>query len=371
MEQLICRPKLYQFENAKAFAEAFSVGENDLILTNRYLYEPFFGELSLRAQLLYQEEFGMGEPTDTMVDALIRAASEKSFRRLIAIGGGTVIDIAKVLAVAGDRNVDELYEKKDSLAKTVPLILIPTTCGTGSEVTNLSIINRTRLGVKMGLASEALYADYAVLIPQLLTRLPLSVFAPSSIDALVHAVESALSPKATAYTRLLSERSMELLIGGFQGLVRDGLDRLPERVGDFLIASNMAGLAFGTAGCGAVHALSYPLGGAYHVPHGESNYALFTGVLRKYREKKDDGALHWLNEKLAGLLDCTPDTAYKSLEKLLNQILPKKALHEYGVKPEELEAFTDSVLATQGRLMANNFTPLTRDDVLDIYQNLF
>ena len=126
-----------------------------------------------------------------------------------------------------------------------------------------------------------------------------------------------------------------------------------------------------TAGCAAVHALSYPLGGAYHVPHGESNYALFTGVLFKYREKKDEGALRWLNEKLAGLLGCAPDTAYESLEKLLNQILPKRALHEYGVKPEELEIFTDSVLATQGRLMANNFTPLTRDDVLDIYQKLF
>lgn len=79
-----------------------------------------------------------------------------------------------------------------------------------------------------------------------------------------------------------------MIITGYQKLVSEGMDKLPQYMGDFLTASNMAGFAFGTAGCAAVHALSYPLGGTYHVPHGESNYALFTGVLYKYMEKKQD-----------------------------------------------------------------------------------
>ena len=201
MEQIIFRPKLYKFDDTKSFAEAFHLGKHDLVLTNRYIFDPYFDGNPYGAQLIYQEEFGGGEPTDTMVDDIIKAAAGKEYDRVIAIGGGTVIDIAKVLSVSGGKPVDELYEHKDELKKEYPLVIIPTTCGTGSEVTDIAIINRTRLGVKMGLTGEPLYADYAVLIPELLKKLPLKVFATSSIDALVHAVESSLSPKATANWR--------------------------------------------------------------------------------------------------------------------------------------------------------------------------
>lgn len=187
------------------------------------------------------------------------------------------------------------------------------------------IINRTRLGVKMGLTGEPLYADYAVPVPELLKKLPLKVFATSSIDALVHAVESSLSPKATAYTKLMGYKAIEIIIGDYRKLARDGMEQLSALMEDFLVASNMAGFAFGTAGCAAVHALrlSYPLGGTYHVPHGESNYALFTGVLNKYMEKKPDGEIAKLNAYLADLLGCNIQNVYAELEKLLNRILPK------------------------------------------------
>ena len=370
MEQIIFRPKLYKFDDTKSFAEEFHLCNRDLVLTNRYIFDPYFEGNPYGAQLIYQEEFGGGEPTDTMVDAIIKVASEKSFDRVIAIGGGTVIDIAKVLSVSGGKPVDDIYEHKDELKKEHTLIIIPTTCGTGSEVTDIAIINRTRLGVKMGLTGEPLYADYAVLIPELLKKLPLKVFATSSIDALVHAVESSLSPKATAYTKLMGYKAIEMIIGGYRKLADDGMQRLPELMEDFLVASNMAGFAFGTAGCAAVHALSYPLGGTYHVPHGESNYALFTGVLNKYMEKKSDGEIAKLNAYLADLLGCDVKNVYAELENLLNRILPKKPLHEYGVTDADVVTFTDSVLTTQGRLMANNFVPLDRDDVLDIYKKL-
>lgn len=140
---------------------------------------------------------------------------------------------------------------------------------------------------------------------------------------------------------------------------------------DFLMAANYAGIAFGNAGCAAVHALSYPLGAKYHVAHGESNYAMFTGVLNNYMEIKSDGEIARLNKFMAEILECDVDVVYAELEKLLNVMIPKKALHEYGVTEAELEEFTDSVLENQGRLMANNFVELDRERVYKIYRECF
>lgn len=370
MEQIIFRPSLFKFKTCRDFAKAFELKEGDLILTNEYIFNPYFGNLGLDVETIFQEQYGAGEPTDVMVDAIIEDAKKKGCKRIIAVGGGTIIDIAKVLAISDGESVDELYDLPVT-EKKHPLIIIPTTCGTGSEVTNISIINRTRLGVKMGLTGEALFADSAVLIPELLEGLPFPVFAASSIDALVHAVESSLSPKATPYTKLFGYKAIEMILTGFQKIAKDGRDALKGLLEEFLIASNYAGLAFGTAGCAAVHALSYPLGGAYHVPHGESNYAMFTGVLKNYMEIRKDGEIEVLNSYMADLLGCDVEIVYEKLEELLDQLLPKKALHEYGVTEDELEIFTKSVMETQGRLMGNNFVPLDEQRVLKIYRELY
>ena len=370
MKMLSIKPTIYKFKTAEEFAAEFKIGVGDLVITNEYIYQPFFGKLNLGCDVLYQEKYGAGEPSDDMAEAMYKDI-KGDHKRVIAIGGGTVIDISKLFALKTVSPILDLYDGKTEIVKDKELVLVPTTCGTGSEVTNISIINRTRLGVKMGLTSENMFADYAVLVPELLAKLPLKVFGASSIDALVHAVESSLSPKATVYTKLMGYKAIEMIITGYQKLVSEGMDKLPQYMGDFLTASNMAGFAFGTAGCAAVHALSYPLGGTYHVPHGESNYALFTGVLYKYMEKKQDGEIAHLNAYLAELLHCDVKNVYAELENLLNHILPKKPLHEYGVTEADIPVFTDNVLATQGRLTANNFVPLSRDDILDIYKNLY
>ena len=367
MKEIIWKPELHRFSSCKEFVEEFRLGASDLILTNEYIYQPYFRAMNLECAVLYQEQYGMGEPTDVMAEAILRDAAATGCNRVVAIGGGTVIDIAKVLAVGGGESIDELYGMAPELPKRRELVLIPTTCGTGSEVTNISILNRTRLGTKMGLVGPAMYADAAVLIPQLLEGLPFGVFATSSIDALVHAVESSLSPKATPYTKLFGYKAIEMLIRGYQTIAREGREARLPLLEDFLIASNYAGFAFGTAGCAAVHAMSYPLGGKYHVPHGESNYAMFTGVLKNYMEIKQDGELAVMNRYLAELLGCGVPEVYDRLEDLLNQILPKKPLHAYGVTEADLEEFTRSVMETQGRLMGNNFVPLDAARVLKIY----
>ena len=372
MLEMIWKPTLYGFDTCKEFAEAFRLNRDDLILSNAYIYEPYFGCMeNLNCHVIFQEKYGAGEPTDVMVDAILADAAKTSCKRVIAIGGGTVIDIAKVLAVSDGEGVDDLYDKAPDLEKRRELTILPTTCGTGSEVTNLSIIARTRLGTKLGLVSPAMYADHAVLIPQLLEGLPFGVFAASSIDALVHAVESSLSPRATPYTKLFGYKAIEMILHGYQRLVSEGRAALHILLDDFLVASNFAGIAFGTAGCAAVHAMSYPLGGKYHVAHGESNYAMFTGVLKNYMELRRDGEIAVLNQYLADLLGCMTNVVYDELEKLLDQILPKRPLREYGVTREDLPAFAHSVVTEQGRLMANNLVPLDEARVLKIYQELF
>lgn len=365
-------PAVAEYADFCAMAQELNLGARDLILTNEYIYNPTIATLNLGCQTCFQEKYGAGEPTDVMVDAILDDLRGKEYDCIIAVGGGTVIDIAKVLTVARPEDrVDDLYDRMADLQKEHPLIIVPTTCGTGSEVTNISIMARTRMGTKLGLVSPAMYADQAVLIPELLEGLPFGVFATSSIDALVHAVESSLSPKATPYTKLFGYKAIEMLIRGYQRIAMDGQESRIGLLEDFLLASNYAGLAFGTAGCAAVHATSYPLGGKYHVPHGESNYAMFTGVLKNYMELRQDGEIAVLNRYLADLLGCGVPVVYDKLEELLNQILPKKPLHAYGMTREDIDEFAHSVITSQGRLMANNFVPLDEERVRKIYRELY
>ncbi|MGN0338307.1 MAG: 4-hydroxybutyrate dehydrogenase [Lachnospiraceae bacterium] len=374
MQQLMIRPTIHKFDTAKEFAEEFALGEGDLILTNAYIYEPYFGSMNLGCDVIYQEKYGAGEPSDEMAEAIyadIYADGKTAPKRIIAIGGGTIIDLAKLYALKQTTPILDLYDGKIPVEKDKELILVPTTCGTGSEVTNISILALNSRGTKKGLANDAMYADAAVLVPELLEGLPDYVFATSSIDALIHAIESSLSPKGNVYTRMFGYKAIEMILNGYKVIRDEGMEARKPLLSDFMIASNYAGIAFGNAGCAAVHALSYPLGATYHVAHGESNYAMFTGVMKNYMELKTDGEIAKLNRFLADILECPVRYVYEELEKLLNVLIPKKALHEYGVTEAQLAEFADSVMENQGRLMANNFAELDRDRVYKIYKELW
>ena len=372
MVEIIFKPTLHKFATCKEFAEEFKLGKGDLVITNEYIYNPCFGDLGLDVDLIFQEKYGAGEPSDDMFEAIYADVAKMGpHKRIIGIGGGTVLDISKLFALKNIHPVIDLYDRKLEIERDKELVLVPTTCGTGSEVTNISILALNARHTKQGLAVDELFADHAVMIPELLKGLPFGVFATSSIDALVHAVESSLSPKATAYTKLFGYKAIEMLIKGYQKIVKEGKDARYELLDDFGTASNFAGLAFGTAGCAAVHALSYPLSGTFHVAHGEANYAMFIGVMKNYMEIKTDGAIAELNAYIADLLGCKVEDVFAELEKLLDQILTKKTMSEYGADEKMLEDWADSVIKGQQRLMKNNFVPLDYDAVLKIYKELF
>ena len=370
MKQLMLKPSIYKFDTCAEFAKEFAIGKDDLVITNKYIFDPAFGDLGLECDVIYQENYGAGEPSDDMAEAIYKDIKGNP-KRIIAIGGGTVIDISKLYALKYVSPILDLYDGNLPIVKDKELVLVPTTCGTGSEVTNIAILALNSRGTKKGLAVDEMYADAAVMIPELLKGLPFRFFATSSIDALIHAVESSLSPKANGYTKMFGYRAIEMILKGYVQIRDNGPEARIPLLEDFLVASNYAGIAFGNAGCAAVHAMSYPLGGKYHVAHGESNYAMFTGVMKNYMELKNDGEIAVLNKFIADIIGCDVENVYDALEDLLNVMIPKKPLHEYGVTEQDLVEFTESVIVNQGRLMANNFVELDKERVYKIYKELF
>ena len=241
MKQLMIKPTIYKYDTCKKFAEEFHIEKGDLVITNEYIYEPFFGKLNLECDVIYQEKYGAGEPSDDMAEAIYKDIKGEH-KRIIAIGGGTVIDISKLFALKYVSPILDLYDGKLPIEKDKELVLVPTTCGTGSEVTNIAILALNSRGTKKGLAVDEMYGDSAVLIPELLTGLPFRFFATSSIDALVHAVESSLSPKGNEYTRMFGYKAIDMILHGYMEIRDKGPDARIPLLDRFLVASNYAGI---------------------------------------------------------------------------------------------------------------------------------
>lgn len=372
MKEILIKGQLHKFETFREFAEEFQLGSEDLILTNEFIYQPFIKDLNLDCPVVFQEKFGAGEPSEEMITEIFEAVRPESFKRLIAVGGGAIMDIGKVLSLKRTGSVHELYFKKAEVVAEKELIAIPTTCGTGSEVTNISVaIVRDDNGntTKLGLVSDLLIPSSVCLIPEMLKTLPYAPFASSAIDALIHAAESYLSPsRATMTSELYGVKAMELILEGFRRIRDEGKDARFGYFDEFITASCYAGIAFLQAGCATVHAMSFPLGGTYHVPHGESNYALFGKVLEKYDAIKPEGKIMEFKQTIAGILGGKPEEAISNLKELLETILHLKPLREYGFKEADIDIFTDSVMENQQRLVVNSYVPLTKERIKEIYQ---
>lgn len=359
-------------DSFRDFIESEQIGgKTDFILTNAFLHDQFIRPLRLNCGLCLIETYGSGEPTTDMVDA-IRADLPEGIRRLIAIGGGSVIDTAKMLSLrVSSGKTEDLFLSDETPERIYDIYAVPTTCGTGSEVTNACAVELTALRTKRGLNNPLMFPQKSVLIPELIAGLPYRFFATSSIDALIHAAESYLSPKASPLSELLSCEAIRLITGGYRYLIQNGPASWTDRAADFINAANYAGLAFCSAGCAAVHALSYPLGGGYHIPHGEANQLVFAATFRRYKEKQPVGKINKLEELLADCLGVEPKAALEASFDLFDRVLPRKPLRDYGIAETEFRGFAEGVMAGQTRLLNNNYVPLTIEDMIDIYQAVY
>ena len=375
MREILIKGQLNKFKTFKEFAEEFNLGKRDLIVTNEFIYKPFMEKLGLECQVVFQERFGEGEPSEEMLTDIFAALNPDTYDRIIAVGGGAIMDICKVLSLKRPTTVHDLYFKKFDVIPEKELVAIPTTCGTGSEVTNISVaIVRDDNGntTKLGLVSDLLFPSSVCLIPEMLRTLPYKPFASSAIDALIHAVESYLSPsRATMTSELYGVKAMELILEGFRKIRDEGEESRFEYLDEYVTAACYAGIAFLQAGCATVHAMSFPLGGTYHVPHGESNYALFGKVLEKYDVIKPEGKIAEFKKTIARIIGGSEEDAIANLNELLEVILHLKPLREYGFKEEDIDIFADSVIKNQQRLVTNSYVPLTEDLIKEIYRETF
>lgn len=374
MQALRVVPAIHYFDTFREFAEKFKLGKGDIIITNEWMYDPYVLPCNIDVPVIYQEKYGVGEPTDKMMDAMKAEMDKYDYDRIIAFGGGTIIDCCKVLSCSIPTNAADLYSGKIPLKRIKKLIAVPTTCGTGSEVTNVAVASISSINAKKGIADEETYADAAVLIPEPLGGLPDKVFATSSADALIHAAESFLSPKSSPFTELYSMQAIRMIINGYKTIINRGGNNPENRKGllkDFILAANYAGIAFGNAGCGAVHALSYAHGGAFHIAHGEANFICFTEVFKMYMRKAPGGKIKKCNKIFVNILECPEDEVYEELDVLLGNFLEKYPLKDKGMTKEQINIFAKSTVDNQQRLLAGNYVPLSLKEITEIFANLY
>lgn len=220
------------------------------------------------------------EPELEQVQDCINVYRQEQCNAVLAVGGGSALDIAKcVAALAGQTEEIHTFVGIDKIkSRNIPLIVIPTTSGTGSEVTNIAILSDTVNQMKQGIVSDYLLPDVAIVSPIMSVSCPASVTAASGVDALVHAVEAYISVNRSDVTDALAIQAIELIVTYLPQAYA-----LPNNLvarEKMATASLMAGLAFGNAGVGAVHALAYPLGGKYKMAHGVSNALMLPYVLK-------------------------------------------------------------------------------------------
>jgi len=312
----------------------------------------------------------VADPPAQVVEAAVALAQEKQVEAVVSIGGGSALDTAKLVAylARSDDRLDAIYGVGLAKGPRLPLLLAPTTAGTGSEVTPIAIVT-TPTTEKKGVVSPKLLPDWAILDPDLTLGLPPPVTAATGIDAMVHAIEAYTSRhKKNPISDQLARQALALLSANIREACRNGSDR--EARGAMLLGSMLAGMAFANAPVAAVHALAYPIGAIFHVPHGLSNALVLMGVLR-FNLPEAQG----LYAELAPVLDPgtqslpTPERAQAfvdALASICRDCGVPASLAEVGVSEADLPRLAEDAMK-QTRLLVNNPREVTYRDAYAIY----
>lgn len=315
------------------------------------------------------------EPPLEIGEKLVSFTREGKFELVIGLGGGSAMDLAKLASVLAvhDGPVKDylnLTGSKKVDKKGLPKILIPTTSGTGSEVTNIAVLSLEE--TKDVVTDDHLLADVAIVDPELTVTVPPKVTAATGIDALTHAVEAYVSVNASPTTDGLALQAIRLIGRSLRRAVQNGSDK-QARI-DMSNGSYIAGLSFFNAGVGGVHALAYPIGGQFNIAHGDSNAVLLPyvmGYIRKSCTKKMADILDALGGNSSFLSD--EQASKKCVEELVRFVkdvgIPS-TLKGFDIPESALESLTQNG-ALQKRLLARSPLPLLEEDIRNIYQAAF
>lgn len=313
----------------------------------------------------------VADPPETVVrDAATRAAAFGA-TGVIGFGGGSPMDVAKLVALLapGHESLSDVYGVGFAKGPRLPLVLVPTTAGTGSEVTPISIVT-TGENEKKGVVSPVLLPDVALLDPLLTLGLPAHVTAATGIDATVHAIEAyaSMSANNNPVSKRLAREALRLLGGALLPAVTDGNNR--QARSDMLLGAMLAGQAFANSPVAAVHALAYPIGGRFHVPHGLSNALVLPHVIRFNLPAAAQAYAEIAAEPFPHLAAIAAGARAEAFAEALAGLSPACGLpvrlREVGIPREALPAMAEDAMK-QTRLLVNNPRPLSQDDALAIY----
>lgn len=331
---------------------------------------------SLESEKIYTGIFDKveAEPPAHVVDKCAQIAREEGYDIIIGIGGGSSLDTAKgasIMAVNKGKVLD--YAGMDLVTKKgLPKILLPTTGGTGSEVTRVFVVTDEAENTKKAVYSNFNLADVAIVDPLLTISMPRNVTSDTGIDALVHAIESFVSVNATPFSDILALEAIRLIADNLPIAYAKG-SSIEARY-NMILAANLAGLAIASGGVAAVHGLAYVLGTEYHLSHGRSNAIMLPYVM----DHNKIGNLHKyakiakaMGEHIEGL--SFHEAAGKSLEavkKLLEAVNISIKLPDYGIPKEDLPKLVEGGMKL-ARLFVPNPRDLTKEDVEKIYAGAF
>ena len=317
----------------------------------------------------------VADPPEAVVMDAVRVAQEFGCDGVIGFGGGSSMDVAKLLAVLikGEQALADIYGVDQISGGRLPLIQVPTTAGTGSEATMVSIIT-TGETTKAGVVSRMLLADKIILDAGLTTGLPPAVTAATGIDAMVHAIEAFTTKRLkNPLSDMLACEALRLMAGNIETAVKQG-DNLEARSA-MLLGAMLAGQAFANAPVAAVHALAYPLGGNYHIPHGLSNSLVLPHVLRFNAAHAGDLYAQLAPIILPGIE--LPQDPIAITELLADYFLTLAhdlglltTLQQMNIAKSDLNLLAEEAMLQQ-RLLINNPREVSLEDALAIYEQAF
>jgi alcohol dehydrogenase class IV len=316
----------------------------------------------------------LADPPEVSVQAAVKAAALVHADGVIGFGGGSSLDTAKLVALLAktSQELPAIYGIGLARGPRLPLIQVPTTAGTGSEVTPIAILT-TPSHEKKGVVSPLLYPDVAVLDSLLTLGLPPAITAMTGVDAMVHAIEAFTSrSKKNALSDALAIKALQLLYANLPAAVSDGKDAQVREC--MLLGSLLAGMAFANAPVGAVHALAYPLGGHYQLPHGLTNSLVLLPVL-KFNLPAAESLYAELGRAILPELNSVSDALAASnfIEAIAAHVITMpyaQRLREVGVKEHELEMLARDAMNVQ-RLLINNPRDVQFADALSLYQSAY
>jgi alcohol dehydrogenase len=313
-----------------------------------------------------------GEPTIEMFKKLRLEAEERNIDAVIGIGGGSVLDMAKLIAALSfsGQDIDSVFGLDQVRDRKLMLACIPTTAGTGSEVSPNAILLDEKDNLKKGVVSKYLVPDMAFVDPVLTYSVPPAVTASTGIDALTHCIEAYANKFAHPITDMYALEGIRLITRSLEKAYISGNDA--QARADVALGSLYGGLCLGPVNTGAVHALSYPLGGEYHVPHGIANAILLPHVMRINLPEAASryasiGSVMGINGHESE--DELAMRAIDSIDQLCRRIGIPQNLTEYHVDSENVPGLTSAALSVK-RLLKNNLRELTEKEVARVYDQL-